>query len=107
MYMLFSDYKYHDKREVNPSLLWEYDLTDFDYQDMRKVVVQRVIERGWPDDFYAIFNLYGEDGVIEAIKQIKSMNRKDMNFVSVVFHIPLNQLRCYEEKPSDQKHWNS
>lgn len=61
--MLFSDYKKHNFKEVNPKLLWEYDLSDFDYQDMRNIVVQRVIERGWPDDFYAILNLYGEEGV--------------------------------------------
>jgi len=62
--MYFSSYTNSDIREVNPALLWEYNLVDFDYQAMRKQVVQRVIERGWPDDFQAIFNLYGMDGVV-------------------------------------------
>jgi hypothetical protein len=104
--MLFSGYKKHNSKEVNPKLLWEYNLSDFDFQDMRNIVVQRVIERGWPKDYYAILNLYGEEGVIEAIKQIPYLNQKDINFVSVVFHIPLNQLRCYEEKQSKTQHWN-
>ena len=104
--MLFSDYKKHNFKEVNPKLLWEYDLSDFDYQDMRNVVVQRVIERGWPDDFYAILNLYGEEGVKEAIKKIPTLNNVDMNFVKVVFNIPLNELRCYKEKLSKEPHWN-
>ena len=95
--MLFSDYKKHNFKELNPKLLWEYDLSDFDYQDMRNVVVQRVIERGWPDDFYAILNLYGEEGVKEAIKKIPTLNNVDMNFVKVVFNIPLNELRCYKD----------
>ena len=56
--MLFVDYKKHDIKEVNPRLFWEYDLSDLNYQDMRNVVVERVIERGWTDDFYAILNLY-------------------------------------------------
>lgn len=92
--MLYSDYKNHPIKEVNPTLLWEYDLQNFDYQDMKKLVIQRVIERGWPNDFYAILNLYGLDGVKEAIKEIKSLNRKDKNFVSVVFEIPLKDLKC-------------
>ncbi len=32
---------------VSPSLLWEYDLAHFDWQRSRKIVVQRIIERGW------------------------------------------------------------
>ncbi len=104
--MLFSDYKKHNLKELNPKLLWEYDLSDFDYQDMRNVVVERVIERGWPDDFYAILNLYGEQGVKEAIKQIPTLNNVDMNFVKVVFNIPLNKLRCYKEKLSKKTRWN-
>lgn len=104
--MLFSDYTKHNIKEVNPKLLWEYDLSDFDYQDMRNVVVQRVIERGWPNDFYAILNLYGEQGVKEAIKKIPTLNKVDTNFVSVVFNIPLNELRCYNGKRSKELHWN-
>ena len=87
--MLYSDYKNHPIKEVNPTLLWEYDLQNFDYHDMKKLVIQRVIERGWPNDFYAILNLYGLDGVKEAIKEIKSLNRKDKNFVSVVFEMTM------------------
>lgn len=105
--MYFSDYKQHPIRTVKPSLLWEYDLTTFDYQAMRRVVVQRVIERGWPDDFYAIFNLYGEDGVKEAMKEITYLNDMDMNFVHVVFDIPLDQLKCYQNKKDRPAHWNS
>ena len=51
--MLYSDYKNHNIKHISSHLLCEYNLVDFDYQAMRKVVVQRVIERGWPDDFYA------------------------------------------------------
>lgn len=36
--------KYHPK--VKASLLWEYDLSDFDWQYMRALVVERVIQRG-------------------------------------------------------------
>jgi hypothetical protein len=104
--MLFSDYTEHNIKEVNPKLLWEYDLTDFNYHDMRNVVVQRVVERGWPDDFYAILNLYGHQGVREAIKEIPTLNKVDTNFVSVVFNIPLNELKCYNEKQSKETHRN-
>jgi len=63
----------------------EYDLSRFDYQQMRDIVVQRVVERGWHEDWYAALNLYGEGGMKEAIKALPYLNDKDMNFVSVIF----------------------
>lgn len=104
--MYFSSYNNPDIKEINPTLLWEYNLVDFDYQAMRKQVVQRVVERGWPDDFQAIFNLYGIDNVVETIKEIKYLNKVDMNFVHIVFQIPLKQLRCYKESQLKIQHWN-
>jgi hypothetical protein len=106
-YIYLSDYKKHPDARINPALLWEYNLEDFDFQQMRNVVVQRVIERGWPSDWHAALNLYGEKGMKEAIKEIPYLNDKDMNFVSHVFQIPLSKMKCYEKKQSRPAHWNS
>lgn len=38
---------------------------------MRKVVIKRVIERGWPNDWYFI-NFYGIDEILEGL-QIKNL----------------------------------
>ncbi len=106
-YIYLRDHKKYPDAKVNPSLLWEYDLANFDYQLMKNIVVQRVIERGWPEDWNAILNMYSEDGVKKIIKDIPYLNDKDMNFVSNVFHIPLSEMKCYERKQSRQGHWNS
>ena len=47
--MFFDDYKQHADAQVRASLLWEYDLARFDWQKMRTLVVQRVVERGRRD----------------------------------------------------------
>lgn len=91
--MFFDGYEQHNITSVNPALLWEYDLSKFDYQAMRPLVVQRVVERGWPNDWYAILNIYGVDGVRQAIKDLPYHNEKDMHFVSIVFNIPLNEMK--------------
>ena len=58
---MWSDWKEQIKHQpkVRHSLLWEYDLCSFDWQYMRALVVERVIERGWDEDYYALFALYG------------------------------------------------
>lgn len=105
--MYFDRYREHPEAKVNPSLLWEYDLSKFDYRQMRNVVVQRVVERGWPEDWYAMLNMYGEDGIKNAIKELSYLNDKDMYFVSSVFNIPLSEMKCYIRKQSRPQHWNS
>lgn len=105
--MFFEDYKKYKNVKLDASLLWEYDLSAFDFQQMRDIVVQKVVERGWKNDWYFILNLYGINGVKDAIKKIPYLNEKDMNFASLLFHIPLSEMKCYEQKQSRPKHWNS
>ena len=105
--MYFDDYKQHANAKINQSLLWEYDIAAFDYAQMANVVVQRVIERGWPNDWYAVLNLYSIDGIKEIIKAIPYLNEKDMYFVSGLFEIPLLQMKCYIKKQLQPQHWNS
>ncbi len=105
--MFFDDYLSHRDARVRKSLLWEYDTDRFDWMAMRTLVVQRVIERGRKDDFYAILNCYGLDGVKEAIKKISYMNRKDLSFVCSVFGLKKEELKCYIKKQSAEQHWDS
>lgn len=88
-------------------MLWEFDLEKFDWQQMRNEVVQRVLERGRMDDFYAILNLYGVEGVKAALREIPYMNDKDMNFACVAFDLRKEELKCYTRKQSVPLHWNS
>lgn len=105
--MFFDDYKLHREARVRESLLWEYDLDRFDWQAMRMLVVQRVVERGRMDDFYAILNLYGLEAVKEAIRQISYLNPKDLSFVCSVFELRKEELKCYTKQQSAVQHWNS
>lgn len=104
--MFFDDYIKHPDAKIRHSLLWEYDLSRFDWQAMRTLVVQRVVERGRREDFYAILNLYGLEGVREAIKDIPVLNPKDLSFVCSVFELKKEELKCYTRKPSHPQHWN-
>jgi hypothetical protein len=106
-YIILNKYKEHPDARIDPSLFWEYDLAKFDYQQMKNVVVQRVIERGWPEDWWAILNLYGEDNLRNIIKDMPYLGDDDMKFVSEAFKIPLTEMKCYERKQSRPQHWSS
>jgi hypothetical protein len=105
--MFFDNFKSHQKAQIRETLLWEYDLDQLNWEDMRTLVVQRVVERGRMNDFYAILNLYGLKGVQDAIKQIAYLNPKDIAFVCSVFNLKKEDLKCYTKQQSTVQHWNS
>ncbi|MET3114147.1 hypothetical protein AAKU52_001880 [Pedobacter sp. CG_S7] len=105
--MYFDDCKNFPDATLNPKLLWEFNLINFDFKGMRNIVVQRVIERGWPNDWYFILNKYGIGEIKLAIKELAYLNDKDMSFVSHQFNIPLTSMKCYEKKQSLNLHWDS
>lgn len=105
--MFFDDYPQHTDAKVRSSLFWEYDLSRFNWQEMAPLVVQRVLERGRMDDFYAILNMYGLEGVKAHLKEIPTMNPKDLSFVCSVFGLKKEELKCYTRKQSCPQLWNS
>ena len=102
--MFFSDWESHKDKKISKSLLWEYDLSKFDWDAMRTVVVQRIIERGWKNDFYAGINLYGGlDNFREIIKEIPVLPDMEIAFVCAVFNLKKEELRCYTRKQSRER----
>ena len=111
---MFNDWKERikDNPQVYKGLLWDINtpkMTDDDWQKMKLLVVQRVIERGRENDYYAIFKLYGGlNGVREIIKQIRTvLDPKDESFVRAVFNLKKEDLICYERKRLRELHLNS
>lgn len=101
---MWSDWKEQIKRQprITQRLLWEYDLANFDWQYMRALVVERVIERGWDEGYYAMLALYGG---IEGIRQIVRdevlfLSDKDVAFVCTAFNLKKEELKCYRRRQS-------
>jgi hypothetical protein len=103
--MVFSDWeKKSIGKTISKSLLWEYNLDNFDWYSMRTVVLQRVIQRGWFDDFYAAIKLYGGiDNVKDIIKEIPNLSPKEISFVCLVFGLKKEDLKCYMRKQLREK----
>ena len=90
-------------------LLWDFDLNRMDWQGMRAIVVQRVVERGGESDFYAAIKKYGGlDKFRDIIKnEVAYLSNRDMDFVCLLFGLKKTDLRCYIRKQLREKHLNS
>jgi hypothetical protein len=89
---------------VSKRLLWDCDISRVDWNAMRVLVVQRVIERGSLEDFYAAIRLYGGIENIKAIiREIPILSDRDMNFVIHIFHLKKEELKCSTFKQLREK----
>lgn len=107
--MIFGDWRQKSKGlKISETLLWEYDMTRFDWQRFRTIVMQRVVERGTMEDFYAAIRLYGGIAKVkEIIRDIPALSDIDTNFVCSVFGLKKEELRCYTRKLSRERLLNS
>lgn len=106
--MYFDDWENYPNARLRDSLLWEYNIPNFDWERMKHIVVQRVIERGLKEDWYAAINLYGGlNKFREIIKDVPHLNDKDLNFVCRIFNLKKEELRCYTRKQLREKLFNS
>ena len=103
--MLFSDWKEKSKGlEVPTRLLWDVSLTDLDWYDIRKLLVQRVVERGKMEDFYAVIRLYGGiESFREIITEVHHLSDRNMALVCRVFDLEKEELGCYKRKKRREK----
>ena len=97
---MFQDWKtkIKDNPQVSLHLLWDVDKSQIDWDKMKYFVVQRVIERGDVDDFYAIFRLYGgPEGVREIVKKLPAFyDPRDEALARVLFDLKKKDLECYK-----------
>ena len=65
---------------INPALLWEYDLTTFDYEKSYKIVIERVLQRGNLDEWREMVSLYSKEQILEVIDWSAQLDERDKIF---------------------------
>jgi hypothetical protein len=94
------------RKEYRPSLFWDIDMTQWDDEKMKQFIIQRVVERGWPDDWCIMIERYGISEIRKTLKKIPYLNHVDMRFASIIFNIPEKEMTCYKRRQLKHEHWN-
>jgi len=106
---MFKDWKskIKDNPQLSPHLFWDVDKSKLNHDKMKTFIVQRVIERGDKEDFYAIFKLYGgPKGVREVVKKANFHDPRDEALARILFDLNKNDFECYKHKQLREKHLN-
>jgi len=54
---------------LHPRYFWEYDFDTIDWQEAYKMVIGRIIERGFQEDAEELVRFYGYERVIKALRE--------------------------------------
>ncbi len=68
---------------IRRHLLWEFDWTSIDFSRLATVVIERVIERGDPNDWQEIVDYYGRDAILEVAEKSPQLSEKDKSFTKI------------------------
>ena len=90
--------------EVDKRLLWEYDMTDFDWHSERHIVIERVINMGTGlnpvSNILALFKLYGGYNKVRTIikNEIFGLSNYGEKYVCKAFNLKKTELESYRRK---------
>ena len=108
--MFLDDWHIHKKETVSNTILWEYDTTApaWDWQRMKSVVVERVLEYGMESDYYAMYQLYGGyEGVRKIVKELPYLEAREAAWACALFNLDKEDLWSYRRMSLRRKHLNS
>ncbi len=75
-------------------LFWDTPVDMIDLKLHKKYVIERVLVKGFLQDFYKLLKIYSTDEIVVAIKASKVLDKKTANFCSIYFNVPLNELHA-------------
>jgi len=82
--------------KLDKNLFWDVNFKDLDFEKNKNFIVNRVLLYGDIDDYKKIKNFYGLRKLKDIAKKVKYLDRKSLNFYSLIFKIPQNQFLCFQ-----------
>jgi hypothetical protein len=80
------------------SCFWDQDYTKLDFEKSKNYIIERVVSRGGSNDEFELFRYYGYDVIKDEVVKIRYLNRKILNYLSILFKILPNEFCCYNNK---------
>jgi len=92
--------------QLSKHIFWDVNTKSIDFVQHARFVIERVITHGNLADWRLIKTHYGLEFIQKEVLQIRSLDKKNLNFLSKLFNIPKREFRCYKQIQSTKTHWN-
>jgi hypothetical protein len=85
---------------LSKDLFWDCNINLLDYNDDKCFILERVFTRGTENDEKEVFEYYGIETIKKTVLNIKYLDKKTLNYLSIILNIPERSFRCYEKSLS-------
>ena len=83
--------------KLSEYLFWDYDITKLNPDVDKKIILERVFTRGTENDEREVFNYYGKEIIKNTVLDIKYLDKKTLNYLSIILNISKEKFKCYKK----------
>jgi len=73
-------------------LFWDTDTESIHLQINKSFIIERVLTRGFLEDFYILTRLYQEEEIKDALRKSKELDARTVHFCSRYFNLPQSEV---------------
>ena len=84
--------------EISNQCFWDLDYKKLDLIDDRNFIIERVVSRGGSNDEVELLKFYGWETVKKEVVKIRYLNRKILNYLSLLFDISKDNFRAHKNE---------
>ena len=87
-------------------LFWDVKKDKLNMENNKFYIIGQVLEHGKYMDWQLIYKYYGLTQITEVAKNMRSLDKKTLAFISLISDTPKEEFRCYTYQQSIPLHWN-
>ena len=88
-------YKYP---EFSDQCFWDMDYRKLDLKNDKNFIIERVVSRGGSKDEVELLKYYGWNTVKKEVVKIRYLNKKILNYLSLLFDVNKENFRAYKNE---------
>lgn len=92
--------------QLTPALFWDTDVKTISIEDHAGFIIQRVCMLGTWEDWLLLKSQYGMVKIRAELIQARYLDKKTLNYFSLILNVPKENFRCYSFQQLVPKHWN-
>jgi len=77
---------------------WDMDYKKLDFENDKNFIITRVVSRGGSNDELELFKYYGWETIKSEVVKIRYLNKKILNYLSILFGIDKKKFRCFNNR---------